>query len=314
MTLLSNASQWLEQLKVALTGTRQKMANVSSCDDSQALCAFDFEEALESVESGLLKADVGLDTSDEILKHVRLRQKKIMSYSDLRHELSDVLGELLGESVALKQSEGGLSVILMVGVNGSGKTTTLGKLAHRFKQQGKSVILGAGDTFRAAAQEQLGVWADRVGCPIIQKKPGTDPAAVVFETIQTALKTQTQIALIDTAGRLQSKTNLMQELTKVRLAIDKALGEQKALATVDVLLVLDAVTGQNALQQAEGFLASTGLTGVVLTKLDGSAKGGVVFAIKHRYQLPVKLVGLGEGLGDLADFDSQLFIQALLPA
>ena len=199
------------------------------------------------------------------------------------------------------------SVILMVGVNGVGKTTTIGKLAHQLTEQGKKVLLCAGDTFRAAAAEQLGIWAERSGADIVRHEEGSDPAAVVYDSICAAKARKADVVIIDTAGRLHNKQNLMNELNKIRRIIDRELPE----ADVETLMVLDATTGQNGLIQAKQFLETSGLTGIVLTKLDGTAKGGIVFAIANDLKLPVKYVGVGEGMDDLIPFDATNFVEAL---
>jgi fused signal recognition particle receptor len=208
---------------------------------------------------------------------------------------------------SLRMAESGPTVILFVGVNGVGKTTTIGKLAHRFRQQGKTVLLAAGDTFRAAAIEQLEVWGQRVGADVIKQQAGADPAAVIFDAIRAARTRGVDVLLCDTAGRLQNKTNLMEELNKIYRVIRREIPD----APHEVLLVLDATTGQNALNQAQLFGEKAGVTGIVLTKLDGTAKGGIVVAIRQKLHLPVKLVGLGERMDDLQDFDSEQFVHAL---
>jgi len=238
-----------------------------------------------------------------------VRRRKIEDAAELRPILSEKLVELLrgDDDVSLKMSEQGLSVILMVGVNGAGKTTTTGKLAHRFRQQGKSVLLAAADTFRAAAIDQLEKWGERAGVDVIKHSPGADPAAVVFDAIQAAKSRGVDVLLVDTAGRLQNKVNLMEELNKIYRVIRREVPD----GPHEVLLVLDATTGQNALNQAKIFGEKSGVTGIVLTKLDGTAKGGIVIAIRQEMNIPVKLVGLGEKLDDLQEFDSEQFVHAL---
>ncbi|MEB3244740.1 MAG: signal recognition particle-docking protein FtsY [Vampirovibrionales bacterium] len=305
-------TDWLEKLKNAVAGTRARLAP-TALDSEAADAPFNWQDALEQLETGLLRADVGLETTEMLLNQLQQVSPKPNSHKAFRDATKHALQSCLLPSAPLKATPDGLSVMMLVGVNGSGKTTSLGKLACRYQQSGLSVVLGAGDTYRAAAIEQLSVWAERAQCKFIQKSAGSDPSAVAFETVKTALDSHAHVALIDTAGRLQNKTNLMQELAKTRKAIDKALGPLANQTPVECLLVLDAVTGQNALQQAEGFLAATGLTGVVLTKLDGSAKGGIVFALAAQHKLAVRLVSVGEQPEDLAEFDSALFVEALLP-
>jgi len=210
------------------------------------------------------------------------------------------------DSADIRFADSGPTVILVVGVNGSGKTTSIGKLANHLHSSGRKVILGAGDTFRAAAVEQLTIWASRVGCEIVTGKSEADPASVAYKTVERAVETDADVAIIDTAGRLQTQTNLMQQLDKIRRVVGRIDG-----APHEVLLVLDATAGQNAISQARGFSESAGCTGIVLAKLDGSAKGGVILPIRQQFELPVKYVGLGEGIDDLAKFDAESFAKAL---
>lgn len=269
------------------------------------------EEFYEELEEILIGADVGVNTVMKMMDELRaeVKKRKIEDAADLRPVLSEKLIGLMDteEDVSLTMAETGLTVILFVGVNGVGKTTTIGKLAHRFKQQGKKVIMAAGDTFRAGAIEQLEVWGQRVGVDVIKQQAGSDPAAVMFDAIQAAKTRQADVLLCDTAGRLQNKTNLMEELNKIFRVIRREIPE----APHEVLLVLDATTGQNALQQAKLFGDKSGVTGLVLTKLDGTAKGGIAIAIRQEMNIPVKLVGLGEKMDDLQDFDADQFIHAL---
>lgn len=269
------------------------------------------EEFYEELEEILIGADVGVNTVLKLMDELRaeVRKQKIEEAEDLRPILSEKLIGLLDTEgdASLRMAESGLTVFLFVGVNGVGKTTTIGKLAHRYKQQGKKVLMAAGDTFRAGAIEQLEVWGQRVGVDVIKQQAGSDPAAVMFDAIQAAKTRQVDVLLCDTAGRLQNKTNLMEELNKIFRVIRREL----PAAPHEVLLVLDATTGQNALQQAKLFGDKSGVTGLVLTKLDGTAKGGIVIAIRQEMNIPVKLVGLGEKMEDLQDFDSQQFVYAL---
>ncbi len=238
-----------------------------------------------------------------------VRKRKIENAAELQPVLSEKLVGLLkgDEDRSLRMASEGLTVILFVGVNGVGKTTTIGKMAHRFKSEGKKVLLAAGDTFRAGAIEQLETWGQRAGVDVIKQSAGSDPAAVMFDAVQAAKARGADILLCDTAGRLQNKVNLMEELNKIY----RVLGREVPGAPHEVLLVLDATTGQNALNQAKTFGDKTGLTGLVLTKLDGTAKGGIVIAIRQELDIPVKFVGLGEKMDDLQPFDSEQFVHAL---
>lgn len=269
------------------------------------------EEFYEELEEILIGADVGVNTVMDLMDDLRaeVKKRRIEDAADLQPVLSEKLMGLLRDdsSNELRENPDGITVILFVGVNGVGKTTTIGKLAHRYKQEGKKVLLAAGDTFRAGAIEQLEVWGERVGVEVIKQQPGSDPAAVMFDAVQAAKQRQADILLCDTAGRLQNKTNLMEELNKIFRVIQREIPS----APHEVLMVLDATTGQNALSQAKLFGEKSGVTGLVLTKLDGTAKGGIVIAIRQELNLPVKLVGLGEKMGDLQTFDSEQFVHAL---
>ncbi|GAC44371.1 signal recognition particle-docking protein FtsY [Paenibacillus popilliae] len=269
------------------------------------------EAFYEELEEILIGADVGVTTVMNLIDDLRVevRQRKIEDTAELQPVLSEKLNELLGgdESNKLNMNPDGMTVILFVGVNGVGKTTTIGKLAYRFKQEGKSVLLAAGDTFRAGAIEQLEVWGQRVGVEVIKQQAGSDPAAVMYDAVQAAKQRNVDVLLCDTAGRLQNKTNLMEELNKIFRVIRREIPD----APHEVLMVLDATTGQNALSQAKLFGEKGGVTGLVLTKLDGTAKGGIVIAIRQELSLPVKLVGLGEKMEDLQEFDSEQFVHAL---
>ena len=269
----------------------------------------DDDEFFDELEELLIMADMGADTVDRVVTSMHyLCFDKNVKRGDKAREL--LIGELEKE---LEAGDNSLrlntkpSVILMVGVNGVGKTTTIGKLAAQLKAQGKKVLLVAGDTFRAAAAEQLGVWAERAGADFVRHEEGSDPAAVVFDGISAGKARGTDVIIIDTAGRLHNKQNLMNELSKMRRIIARELPD----ADVETLMVLDATTGQNGLIQAEQFLETAGITGIVLTKLDGTAKGGVIFNIANRLKLPVKFVGVGEGMDDLIPFVPKDFIEAL---
>lgn len=270
------------------------------------------EDFFEELEELLIASDVGvmtvLDIIDDIKDEVRLRN--IKDTAEIQPIVSEKLAELLqknDEDTKLNIQENGMTVILFVGVNGVGKTTTIGKMAHMFKSEGKSVLLAAGDTFRAGAIEQLEVWGERVGVDVIKQQAGSDPAAVMYDAIQAAKARNVDILLCDTAGRLQNKVNLMNELEKVKRVIEREIPG----APHEVLLVLDATTGQNAMSQAKQFRTATNVSGIVLTKLDGTAKGGIVLAIRHELDIPVKYVGLGEQMDDLQPFNSEQFVYGL---
>lgn len=266
------------------------------------------EEFLDELEEKLILADSGVDVAEYVAEKIR-DIKTIKGEKAIRAKLVDILTEKMeaagtdGLDLSTKPS-----VIVMVGVNGVGKTTTIGKLAHYFVGQGKKVLLAAADTFRAAASEQLGVWAKRAGADIVRHGEGGDPGAVVFDACSAAKARGTDVVIVDTAGRLHNKQNLMNELTKITKIVSRELPD----AACEVLLVLDATTGQNGLLQAEQFAKAAGITGIVLTKLDGTAKGGVVFAIAERLGVPVKLVGVGEGIDDLQPFNAREFAEAMV--
>jgi fused signal recognition particle receptor len=270
------------------------------------------EEFFEELEDVLISADVGVATVMDLVEQLKdeARTQNIKETKELQSVISEKLAEFLQESeeeAGLNMQADGMTVILVVGVNGAGKTTTIGKLAYKFKEEGKSVLLAAGDTFRAGAIEQLGVWGERVGVDVIKHQAGSDPAAVIYDGLQAARSRKVDVLLCDTAGRLQNKVNLMKELEKVKRVISREMPG----APHEVLLVLDATTGQNALMQAKTFGEATDVSGIALTKMDGTAKGGIIFAIRHELHLPVKLVGLGEGMDDLQEFDADKFVYGL---
>ena len=269
----------------------------------------DSEDFYDQLEETLVLADAGIATAEKVdyLMRRKTWEERYRKGEEAREGLIQVLSGLLNVGDPALKLDTKPSVILMVGVNGVGKTTTIGKLAHQLKEQGKKVLLCAGDTFRAAAADQLGIWAERAGVDIVRHEEGSDPAAVVYDGISAARARGTDVMLIDTAGRLHNKQNLMNELNKIRRIIDRELPE----ADVETLMVLDATTGQNGLMQAKQFLETAGLTGIVLTKLDGTAKGGIVFAIANECALPVKYVGVGEGIDDLIPFEPKTFVEAL---
>lgn len=265
-------------------------------------------DTLEELEEILILADVGVTTAGKICSRLgeRIKRRNIDS-TELRENLCEIVTELMEPDEPLV-TETKPSVVLVVGVNGVGKTTSIGKLAYWLQGQGKKVLLGAADTFRAAAGEQLGVWAERVGCQMIKHAEGADPAAVVYDSITAAKARNVDVLICDTAGRLHTKKNLMEELAK----IDRVLEREAPGCSRETLLVLDATTGQNGLNQAREFAAACGVTGIILTKLDGTAKGGVAIAIRDQLGLPIKFVGTGESIGDLTPFSAAEFTQALL--
>ena len=268
------------------------------------------EDFFEELEEALILSDMGVDTSTEAVDTLRERVKanKIKDPEEVKACLREILVETLDVGDPALDLTEKPAVLLMIGVNGVGKTTTIGKLAHQLKQAGNRVLLAAGDTFRAAAADQLAIWADRAQVEIVRHEEGSDPAAVVFDAMNAARARRVDVVLVDTAGRLHNTQNLMNELNKIRRVIDRE-GEK---SSKEVLLVLDATTGQNGLIQAKQFGESAGITGIVLTKLDGTAKGGVVVAIAKEMGVPVKFVGLGEGIDDLQPFDPVAFVNALI--
>ncbi len=272
-------------------------------------------EVLDNLEEALVGADVGIDTTVKIIERIedRVKKDKYLNTSELnailQKEIEGILVDAPASNSYAFDSElpSKPYIILVVGVNGVGKTTTIGKLAYNFKKAGKSVLLGAADTFRAAAVDQLTIWSERVGVPIVKQDMGSDPAAVAFDTAQSAVAKQADVVLIDTAGRLHNKTHLMDELTKIKRVIQKVLPD----APHEVLLVLDGSTGQNALEQAKHFTAATDVSALAITKLDGTAKGGVVLAIANQFKIPVKFIGVGEKMEDLLVFDKHEFVDSL---
>ncbi len=271
------------------------------------------EDFFEELEDLLLQADVGVETVMELMDSLRfeVQRKNMKDTAGIQSVISEKLVEIYetGEEELneLLIQDNGLTVILFVGVNGVGKTTSIGKLAHRLKQQGKTVMLAAGDTFRAGAIEQLQVWGDRVGVEVIKQSEGSDPAAVMYDAVRSAKSRGVNVLICDTAGRLQNKVNLMKELQKIH----KVLEREVPGAPHEVLLALDATTGQNAMIQAQAFKEATNVTGIVLTKLDGTAKGGIVLAIRNKLHIPVKFVGLGEQMDDLQPFDTEKYVYGL---
>ncbi len=301
-----------QKFKAGLEKTRNSFT--SKVNDLVARYRKVDEDFFEELEDVLLQADVGFETVMELMDKLRfeVQRKNIKDTAGIQTIISEKLVEIYeaGEdnlTTINMQPKGELTVILFVGVNGVGKTTTIGKLAHRLKTEGKTVMLAAGDTFRAGAIDQLQVWGDRVGCEVIKQAEGSDPAAVMYDAIRAAKNRNADVLICDTAGRLQNKVNLMNELEKVHRVISREIPN----APHEVLLALDATTGQNALVQAQMFKEATDVTGIVLTKLDGTAKGGIVLAIRNKLHIPVKLVGLGEKMDDLQPFDAERYVYGL---
>jgi len=303
-----------QKIKNGLTKTRNNLIdkisnllNISKTID---------ESFFNDLEEILIGADVGVGMTSELISRLKERVKieKLSQPEELKFALKDELEKILKSSFDSQNSDPFSIpedrkpfIIMIVGVNGVGKTTTVGKLAYNFKSRGKKVLIGAGDTFRAAANEQLEIWAKRAGVDIIQQQKGSDPGAVAFDTVKSALARDIDVVLIDTAGRLHTKTNLMEELKKVKRVIQKLIPR----APDEIWLVLDATIGQNSIQQARQFHQALGITGLIITKLDGTAKGGVVFAIANELKIPVKFIGVGESIDDLQPFDPESFIDAL---
>ncbi|MBR4788599.1 MAG: signal recognition particle-docking protein FtsY [Bacteroidales bacterium] len=268
------------------------------------------DDTLDNIEEALIESDMGVDTTLKIIDNLeeRVARDKMMSFDELVGYLRDEIGKLLDvEGAGPMVMDRKPYVILVVGVNGVGKTTTIGKLAHLFKSQGKKVVLGAADTFRAAAVDQLDIWAQRAGVDIVKQKMGADPASVAFDTVKSAVAKGADVVLIDTAGRLHNRTDLMNELSKIRNVCGKAFPG----APDEVMLILDASTGQNAFQQAREFARATTVTSMVVTKLDGTAKGGVVVGLTDSFRTPVRFIGTGEGIDDLKPFDRSEFVESL---
>ena len=297
---------FFSKIKQGLQKTRSSIANgVTSIINS--FTKID-EELFEELEEMLVMSDIGVNTSTEICDILRkkIKEQGISDPTVIKKLMKEIIAEMLGEDEGLKLDTKP-SVILVIGVNGVGKTTTIGKLSSILKAQGKHVVLGAADTFRAAAIDQLGVWAERAGVTMVKSVEGTDPASVVFDTIASAKSKGADVIICDTAGRLHNKKNLMDELAKINRVINRELPD----ASIETLLVLDAATGQNAVNQAREFKNVTNITGIVLTKLDGTAKGGIIIPIKNELQIPVKYVGVGEGIDDLQPFSATEFVNGI---
>ena len=309
--MTNSSTEMTDKFKTGLEKTRDSFSGkLNSLVARYRTVDEDFFEELEEI---LIMADIGVNTVmeliEELKEEVKLRNIKETSalYEVISEKLVAIYEEAGETETELNINNEGLNVILFVGVNGVGKTTTIGKLAHKLKAEGKSVMLAAGDTFRAGAIEQIEVWGERVGVPVVKQKEGSDPASVIYDALQAAKTRHVDVLICDTAGRLQNKVNLMSELSKVRRVIEREVPH----APQEVLQVIDATTGQNGLQQAKVFGEATDVTGIVLTKLDGTAKGGIALAIRRELKVPVKFVGLGEQLNDLQVFDSNLFVYGL---
>ena len=297
---------FFSKIKEGLNKTRASISNgVNSILNS--FTKID-EELFEELEETLVMSDVGVATSSEICDRLRkiIKETGVTDPKEIKGMMKKIIAEMLGENKGLKLDTKP-SVILVIGVNGVGKTTSIGKIAAQFKNEGKKVVLGAADTFRAAAIDQLGIWADRAGVSMVKSVEGTDPASVVFDTIASAKSKGADVIICDTAGRLHNKKNLMDELAKINRVIARELPE----SSVETLLVLDAATGQNAVNQAREFKNAADITGIVLTKLDGTAKGGIIIAISNELNIPVKFVGVGEGIDDLQPFDAAEFADGI---
>lgn len=300
---------FLEKLKSGLSKTRKDMS--SKIEDVLSIYKKVDDELFDDLEDILISADIGVNSTIKIIDRlkIRIKEERVTDSSEVKNLLKIEIKNIMQESVSNNEFslEPHPSVVLIVGVNGVGKTTTIGKLAYAFKTNGKKVLIAAGDTFRAAAIEQLNEWSNRADVDMISHSEGADPAAVIFDGIQAAKARKTDILICDTAGRLHNKTNLMNELNKIFRIVDREYSD----ATKEVLLVLDATTGQNAINQAKVFKEVANITGVILTKLDGTAKGGVAIALQTELNLPIKVIGVGEGIEDIQPFDVDSFIDAI---
>lgn len=298
---------FFEKLKAGLAKTKD--AFVGKINNLFRAFAKVDEELLEELEEILISADIGVEVTEQIIDDLRekIKDDHITDPEETKKILFDMLKNMIGDGEDIAENDGAMTVILVIGVNGVGKTTSIAKIANVMKKRGKKVVLAAADTFRAAAIDQLCVWADRIGVDLIKQTEGSDPAAVVFDAAAAAKKREADVLIVDTAGRLHNKKNLMAELAKINRVIDRELPD----AVRETLLVLDATTGQNALIQAKEFKNAAEITGLVLTKLDGTAKGGIVISIKHELGIPVKFIGVGEKVDDLEVFNADEFISAL---
>lgn len=298
---------FFEKLKAGLAKTKD--AFVGKINNLFRAFAKVDEELLEELEEILISADIGVEVTEQIIDDLRekIKDDHITDPEETKKILFDMLKDMIGDGESIAENDGAMTVILVIGVNGVGKTTSIAKIANVMKKRGKKVVLAAADTFRAAAIDQLCVWADRIGVDLIKQTEGSDPAAVVFDAAAAAKKREADVLIVDTAGRLHNKKNLMAELAKINRVIDRELPDDVR----ETLLVLDATTGQNALIQAKEFKNAAEITGLVLTKLDGTAKGGIVISIKHELGIPVKFIGVGEKVDDLEVFNADEFISAL---
>ncbi|MBR3421250.1 MAG: signal recognition particle-docking protein FtsY [Ruminococcus sp.] len=299
MGIFSKIAQGLKKTKDSFIGGLQKVFNSFTKID---------EEFFEQLEEQMIMSDIGVDTSVEICERVRkkVKERGITDPQQIMELIYEVISEIMGDDTGLDLTKSP-AVIMVIGVNGAGKTTTIGKMCHQFKSEGKKVLVAAADTFRAAAIDQLQVWTERAGVDIVKHAEGSDPGAVVYDALEAAKARGCDVVVIDTAGRLHNKKNLMEELKKINRIIDSKAADSSR----EVLLVLDATTGQNAVSQAKLFSETAPITGIVLTKLDGTAKGGIVISIKNELGIPVKLIGVGEKIDDLQPFDSRMFVDAL---
>ena len=299
MGLIQKIAQGLKKTKDFLFGGIQRVLNKFTVID---------DELFEELEEQMIMSDIGVETSEQICEQLRkkIKERGITDPKEIMELIHEVISEMMGDDTGLDLSVSP-AVIMVIGVNGAGKTTTIGKLSHQFKEEGKKVLVAAADTFRAAAIDQLQVWTERAGVDIVKHTEGSDPGAVVYDALDAAQARKCDVVIIDTAGRLHNKKNLMEELAKINRIIDKKAPESSR----EVLLVLDATTGQNAVSQARLFSETAPITGIVLTKLDGTAKGGIVISIKNELGIPVKMIGVGEKIDDLQPFDSRMFVDAL---
>lgn len=304
---LGEKKSFFKRLKEGLAKTKNDM--VGKIEDVIFQRPAIDEDMLEELEEALILSDIGMDTTEKIIDQLRtdIKQEKLDTPEKVKAGIEKIISDLITKEEGMTLSEDYPLVILMIGVNGAGKTTSMGKIAHMLREKGKSVMFAAGDTFRAAAIEQLEIWGQRAGVPVIKHKEGADPSAVIYDAIQAAKARNIDVLICDTAGRLQNKRNLMNELEKMNKIIEREYPE----AAKETLLVLDAATGKNAVSQAREFGETAKLTGIILTKLDGTAKGGIVITLADQFDVPVKFIGVGEGIDDLQEFDPPAFAEAL---
>lgn len=304
---LGEKKSFFKKLKEGLTKTKDEM--IGKIEDVIFQRPAIDEDMLEELEEALILSDIGMDTTEKIISQLRsdIKTEKLATPEAVKTQIEKIITGLITKEEGMKLSEENPLVILMIGVNGAGKTTSMGKIAHMLKAQGRSVMFAAGDTFRAAAIEQLEIWGERAGVPVIKHQEGADPSAVIYDAVHAAKARGIDVLICDTAGRLQNKRNLMNELEKMNKIIEREYPE----AAKETLLVLDAATGKNAISQAKEFGETAALTGIVLTKLDGTAKGGIVITLADQFDVPVKFIGVGEGMDDLQEFDPESFAEAL---